>query len=186
MIVFLCKNNEKMKNYSGRLKHILEEKQLSVADFCRIIGLNSPTTIHLIIKDNRKPSGKTVQRIVTAFPDITEKWLLFGIDDKKETGQDERTVTAKQVIDFIIEDIPSKIDQRDNQTTSILMDKLNDITELFEARVDDIDQMGLTNENELQKLKQTVLIMHKNNLETTKNIEFIVQQLNVYLKQKLK
>ena len=129
-----------MKNYSDRLRTILKEKQLSVADFCRIIGLNSPTTIHLIIKENRKPSGKTVERILAAFPDITEKWLLFGIEDKKETSQDERTVTAQQVIDFIIEDLPSKIDQRDNQTTSILMDKLNDISNFFQDRVDMVDE----------------------------------------------
>ena len=175
-----------MTDYSSRLKYILKDKQLSVADFCRIIGLNSPTTIHLIIKDNRKPSGKTVQRIITAFPDITEKWLLFGIEDKKETSQDDRTVTAKQVIDFIIEDLPSKIDQRDNQTTSILLDKLNSMSDCYEQSVEEVDERFDTNENELQKLKQTVAIMHKNNLETTKNIDFLVQQLNVYLKEKSK
>lgn len=172
-----------MTNYSDRLRTILKEKQLSVADFCRIIGLNSPTTIHLIIKENRKPSGKTVERILAAFPDITEKWLLFGIEDKKETSQDERTVTAQQVIDFIIKDLPSKIDQRDNQTASILLDKLNDIVERFETRIDDVDQMAYTNENELQKLQQTVYIMHKNNLVLTKNVNFIVQELQKYLKQ---
>ena len=172
-----------MTNYSDRLRTILKEKQLSVADFCRIIGLNSPTTIHLIIKENRKPSGKTVERILAAFPDITEKWLLFGIEDKKETSQDERTVTAQQVIDFIIKDLPSKIDQRDNQTASILLDKLNDIVEKFETRIDDVDQMAYTNENELQKLQQTVYIMHKNNLVLTKNVNFIVQELQKYLKQ---
>lgn len=175
-----------MTDYSSRLKYILKDKQLSVADFCRIIGLNSPTTIHLIIKDNRKPSGKTVQRIITAFPDITEKWLLFGIEDKKETSQDERTVTAKQVIDFIQFEIPKHIDQRDNQTTSILLDKLNSMSDFYEQRVDEVDERFDTNENELQKLKQTVAIMHKNNLEATKNIDFLVQELNVYLKEKLK
>lgn len=175
-----------MTDYSSRLKYILKEKQLSVADFCRIIGLNSPTTIHLIIKDNRKPSGKTVQRIITAFPDITEKWLLFGIEDKKETSQDERTVTAKQVIDFIQFEIPKHIDQRDNQTASILLDKLNSMSDFFEQRIEEVDERFDTNENELQKLKQTVAIMHKNNLETTKNIDFLVQELNVYLKEKLK
>ena len=175
-----------MTDYSQRMKSILDKKQLSVADFCRIIGLNSPTTIHLIIKDNRKPSGKTVQRIITAFPDITEKWLLFGIEDKKETSQDDRTVTAKQVIDFIIEDLPSKIDQRDNQATSILMDKLNDMTDIYEQRIEEVDDRFDNYENDLQKLKQTVLIMHKNNVETTKNIDYLVQQLNVYLKEKLK
>ena len=175
-----------MIDYFGRLKSILDKKQLSVADFCRIIGLNSPTTIHLIIKENRKPSGKTVERIVNAFPDITEKWLLFGIDDKKETSQDDRTVTAQQVIDFIVEDLPSKIDQRDNQTSSILMDKLNDMSNFYQDRVEEVDERFDNNENELQKLQQTVLIMHKNNLETKKNIDFIVQELNVYLKEKLK
>ena len=173
-----------MTDYSGRLKFILKEKQLSVADFCRMIGLNSPTTIHLIIKENRKPSGKTVERIIAAFPDITEKWLLFGIEDKKETSQDERTVTAQQVIDFIIEDLPSKIDQRDNQTTSILMDKLNDMSNFFQDRVDEVDERFDNNENELLKLQQTLLIMHKNNVETQKNIDYLVQQLNVYLKEK--
>lgn len=175
-----------MTDYSSRLKYILKEKQLSVADFCRIIGLNSPTTIHLIIKDNRKPSGKTVQRIITAFPDITEKWLLFGIEDKKETSQDERTVTAQQVIDFIELEIPKHIEQRDNQTASILLDKLNSMTDFYEQRIEEVDERFDTNENELQKLKQTVAIMHKNNLEATKNLDFLVQQLNVYLKEKLK
>ena len=175
-----------MTDYSSRLKYILKEKQLSVADFCRIIGLNSPTTIHLIIKDNRKPSGKTVQRIITAFPDITEKWLLFGIEDKKETSQDERTVTAQQVIDFIELEIPKHIDQRDNQTASILLDKLNNMSDFYEQRIDEVDERFDTNENELQMLKQTVALMHKNNLETKKNIAFLVQQLNVYLKEKLK
>ena len=175
-------NLNNKNNYSGRLKHLLYIKGLTRTEFAKFIGLNWSGTIDRIIKDNRKPSGKTVQRIIAAFPDITEKWLLFGIEDKKETSQDERTVTAQQVIDFIIEDLPSKIDQRDNQTASILLDKLNDIVERFETRIDDCDQMAITNENELQKLQQTVYIMHKNNLELSKNVEFIVRELQKYLK----
>lgn len=172
-----------MTDYSGRLKTILKQKQLSVADFCRIIGLNSPTTIHLIIKENRKPSGKTVERIIAAFPDITENWLLFGIEDKKETSQDDRTVTAQQVIEFIKFEIPKHIEQRDNQTASILMDKLNDMSDFNQNRIEDIDERFDANENELQKLQQTVFIMHKNNVELSKNIDYLVQQLNIYLKE---
>ena len=179
-------NLNNKNNYSGRLKHLLYIKGLTRTEFAKFIGLNWSGTIDRIIKDNRKPSGKTVQRIVTAFPDVTEKWLLFGIDDKKETSQDDRTVTAKQVIDFIIEDLPSKIDQRDNQTTSILLDKLNDMSNFYQDRVEEVDERFDYNENELQKLQQTVLIMHKNNLETKKNIDYLVQHLDVYLKEKLK
>ena len=65
-------------NYSLRIREILKTKDLSVIDFCRLIGLNTPTTIHLIIKENRKPSTKTVDRIMEAFPEVTKDWLLYG------------------------------------------------------------------------------------------------------------
>ena len=84
-----------MDNYSSRIKEIINDKELSVSDFCRLIGLNSPTTIHLLIKENRKPSGKTVDRILKAFPEYTKDWLLYGIQEKKEFDNDDLTVTAK-------------------------------------------------------------------------------------------
>jgi transcriptional regulator with XRE-family HTH domain len=180
------KNLNNKNNYSGRLKHILYVKGYSRSEFAKAIGLNYSGTVDKIISDNRKPSRKTVERIITAFPDISEKWLLFGIEDKKETSQDEMTVTAKQVIDFIKFEIPKHIDQRDNQTASILMDKLNDMSDFFQNRIEDVDERFDANENELQKLQQTVFIMHKNNVEQSKNIDYLVQQLNVYLKEKLK
>ena len=134
-----------MRDYSGRIKKILKEKDLSVTDFCRIIGLTSSTTIYLIIKDNRKPSSKTVNRIITAFPDISEKWLLYGIEEDKQAKEDERTVTAQQVIDYI-----KKKSKKDRK--------------------------------EIEKLKQAVLIMHENALETTEKVNYLVQKLNAYLK----
>ena len=39
-----------MGNYSSRIKEIINANNLSVIDFCKLIGLNSPTTIHLMIK----------------------------------------------------------------------------------------------------------------------------------------
>jgi predicted transcriptional regulator len=91
------KNLNNKNNYSGRLKHILYVKGYSRSEFAKAIGLNYSGTVDKIISDNRKPSGKTVERIITAFPDISEKWLLFGIEDKKETSQDEMTVKESTV-----------------------------------------------------------------------------------------
>ena len=88
-------------NYSSRIKQILIEKELTVLDFCRLIGLNSSGTIHKLVNENRKPSSKTVDRIIEAFPEYTKDWLLYGIQEKKEFDNDDLTVTAKQVIDFI-------------------------------------------------------------------------------------
>ena len=140
-----------MRDYSGRIKKILKEKDLIVTDFCRIIGLTSSTTIYLIIKDNRKPSGKTVDKIINAFPDISEKWLLYGIgeynqiEEDKQAKEEDRTVTAQQVIDYI-----KKKSKKDRK--------------------------------EIEKLKQAVLIMNENALETTEKINYLVQKLNAYLK----
>ena len=129
-----------MINYSERLKQIIHKNQLSIVDFSRLIGLNSPTTVHLIIKENRKPSSKTVDRIIEAFPEVTEDWLLFGRGSYGEvkqqpSQQDDLTLTASQVIDFIKYEIPKHIDQRDNQTTSILLEKINDIENDFTEMV---------------------------------------------------
>ena len=96
-----------MRDYSGRTKKILKEKDLSVTDFCRIIGLTSWTTIYLIIKDNIKPSGNAEDKIINTFPDISEKWLLYGIgeynqmEEDKQAKEEDRTVTAQHVIDYI-------------------------------------------------------------------------------------
>lgn len=87
-------------NYSIRIKKILQDKNLSVLDFCKFIGLNSPGTIHKLIQDNRKPSTKTVDRILGAFPEYTKDWLLYGVEAKKEVYSDDLTVTAQQVINY--------------------------------------------------------------------------------------
>lgn len=133
-------------NYSSRLKHILYIKGYSRTEFAKAIGLNYSGTIDKIISDNRKPSGKTVNRIITAFPDISEKWLLYGKEeDKQAKEEDDRTVTAQQVIDYI-----KKKSKKDRK--------------------------------EIEKLKQAVLIMHENTLETTEKVNYLVQKLDAYLK----
>ena len=96
----LLKNTLMNTNYSIRIKKILQDKNLSVLDFCKFIGLNSPGTIHKLIQDNRKPSTKTVDRILGAFPEYTKDWLLYGVEAKKEVYSDDLTVTAQQVINY--------------------------------------------------------------------------------------
>jgi len=96
----LLKNTLMNTNYSIRIKKILQDKNLSVLDFCKFIGLNSPGTIHKLIQDNRKPSTKTVDRILGAFPEYTKDWLLYGVEAKKEVDSDDLTVTAQQVINY--------------------------------------------------------------------------------------
>jgi len=93
-----------MNNYSSRIKQIIKSNDLSVIGFCRRIGLNSSTAIRYIINENRRPSSKTVDKILEAFPEYTKDWLLYGVEPKEEVKEevdsDDLTVTAQQVINY--------------------------------------------------------------------------------------
>ena len=126
-----------INDYTNRLKLILQRNNVSVADFCRIIGLNSTGTIHKLISDNRKPSSKTVDRIIAAFPEVTKDWLLYGrgsyeVTPNKQATEDDLTVTASQVIKFMNEQVPKHIDQRDNQAAALILERLNDMDNKFQ------------------------------------------------------
>ena len=90
-------------NYSTRFREILKKKDLSVIDFCRLIGLSSSGTIHKIISEKRKPSFKTVERIIEAFPEVTKDWLLYGKGSLNNVSEDYKklTTSAYQVIQFL-------------------------------------------------------------------------------------
>ena len=100
-----------MSNYSERISRLLAENSLTLADFCKKIGLNSTTTIAKIVSENRKPSSKTIGRIINAYPNISYEWLTTGRGDMKTgsgkttnnlpeslSGNDDLTLTAKQII----------------------------------------------------------------------------------------
>ena len=93
-----------MSNYSSRIKQIINSNDLTVIGFCRRIGLNSSTAIRYIINENRRPSTKTVEKILEAFPEYTKDWLLYGVEPIKEVKEkvdsDDLTVTAQQVINY--------------------------------------------------------------------------------------
>lgn len=166
-----------ISDYSGRIRSILHERQLSVTDFCKLIGLNSTGTIHKLITDNRKPSSKTVERIITAFPDISEKWLLYGKEEDKQAKEEDRTVTAQQVIDYMDE-------QQDNHPVDSILDKLDEIADMFQVKTESTEDVANSNKKEMIKLKETVLIMHKNAKETNEKINYLVSELNKYLNEK--
>ena len=144
-----------MNNYSIRIKEIINSKNLSVIDFCRLIGLNSPTTIHLIIKENRKPSTKTVDRILEAFPEYTKDWLLYGVEAKKEVHSDDLTVTAQQVINYFEKkqkEIENKFYEQGVSALHTLTNKVDD-----EARI--VKDMGDHVNSNLNNVQERLTLM---------------------------
>ena len=119
-----------MSTYSQRIKEILYKKGLNIKEFCIKIGMNSPNTIQLIIRENRKPSYKTVNKIMTAFPDINYEWLMEGEIKqnsnlpKSMSGNEDLTVTAKQVI--------NQLDINNKHYTAILDKKMRDDRDYYD------------------------------------------------------
>lgn len=136
--------------FTERIKKILEIKNLRVAEFSRRIGLKSSNTIHLIIKENRKPSSKTINRILVAFPKINEEWLRWGVGEMYPIAMKHESITAKQVISSVNKILQELDGQERYMNTDLFeeMDKLKtgsiQIMEKFnqmEHRLDYVDDL---------------------------------------------
>ena len=163
-------------NYSLRIREILKTKDLSVIDFCRLIGLNTPTTIHLIIKENRKPSTKTVDRIMEAFPEVTKDWLLYGkgsFNNNVSEDYTKLTTSAYQVIQFLKiqqSEMEIRLAEYEGKIVHLMNDKIEsevgevkEITESNSLKTNDIAErltkmerfMFLSNQETKEKSKKT-------------------------------
>ncbi|MGI4737789.1 MAG: helix-turn-helix domain-containing protein [Janthinobacterium lividum] len=60
-----------------RIRQLLDSKQLTPTQFADQIGVGRPVMSH-ILSERNKPSLEVVQRIISAFPEISLPWLLSG------------------------------------------------------------------------------------------------------------
>lgn len=60
-----------------RIRQLLQARQLSPTQFADTIGVARPIISH-ILGGRNKPSLEVVQKIITAFPDVSMPWLLTG------------------------------------------------------------------------------------------------------------
>ena len=121
-----------MSTFSQRIKEILFKEGLTIKAFCEKIGLKSPNTIQLIIRENRTPSPKTMKRILDGFPNMDADWFIYGESKKIQSNlpeslssNDDLTVTAKQVI--------SQLDINSLHYTAMLEKKLSDDREHYNS-----------------------------------------------------
>jgi len=119
-----------------RILMIIRHYNLSISQFSREIGLNSPATIQKIITYKRKASPKTSGKILNRFPDINYDWLITGRGDmlksesNKETStvnDDEMTVTASQVANFMKQYYPNSTAESEKRIVEIIKESENKI-----------------------------------------------------------
>ena len=197
-----------MKNLTtnDRIKHLISFKQLSISSFSREIGLINGVTISKIINQNRKPSSKTIGRIIQAFPDINYDWLITGqgemikgsVVKSVKTHEDDLTVTTKQVIDFMKEYYPYSTQESENRLDKkIDIGKKELIDFMYLGKSDLIDFMNagkadikeIIDDSFLKVLKKSEEIQHKSedsrvkfdlaHSKTLKKVETLEKEIKV-------
>ncbi len=97
---------------TGRIKHLMEAKKISAAQFADEIGVQRSSLSH-ILSGRNKPSLDFMLKVKKQYPEIRLDWLLLGegnmnsgreekspIPDEKEEGK----VEGQPELDFIPED----------------------------------------------------------------------------------
>lgn len=167
-----------MNNYSSRIKEIINANNLSVIDFCKLIGLNSPTTIHLILKENRKPSTKTVDRILGAFPDYTKDWLLYGIEAKKDVYSDDLTVTAQQVISYFEKkqiEVENTFYEQGINALHTLANKVDEEAQIVKDMGDHVNCNLNDVQDRLTRMERYILLLEKDAENFVKQMDVLKQ-----------
>ena len=100
---------ETERDYSSKINQILEYLGMSSTEFAKELGMVNNTTIRLILTENRKPSNKTIQKIVSIYPEFNANWILYdqgnmileNVVPDSRVATDDLTTTSKQVMDHI-------------------------------------------------------------------------------------
>jgi len=179
-----------MSNYSERISRLLAENSLTLADFCKKVGLNSTTTIAKIVSENRKPSSKTIGRIINAFPNISYEWLTTGRGDmqtqseqSKQIKEDDLTVTAKQILKKLEED-RVYYDSVRNEMNTIKFKELFDNFESLEGRVESYAvQASQTVNNKLNELSKKYNDSYLVAIDKILRIEQDLENINTFMAQ---
>jgi transcriptional regulator with XRE-family HTH domain len=78
-----------------RIRKLLEQKQLTPTQFADLIGVGRPVMSH-ILSERNKPSLEVVQRIISAFPELSLPWLLSGTGEMLAAGATEPATVPEQ------------------------------------------------------------------------------------------
>lgn len=63
-----------------RIQHIIDQEQVSQADFARETGINTSTLSHVLTGRN-KASLSVLRKIIAAYPKYNPSWIMTGVGD---------------------------------------------------------------------------------------------------------
>lgn len=177
-----------MNNHAERLVELINQLNLNTRSFAITCGFSQPTTIYSIIKNNSKITKNTIDKICNRFPQVNRDWLLTGLGtvfNTDTTSSDDLTVTAKQVIDKLenqIQELTSKIKSQTEESLNTLIvpkmlrhDLVTKADGLLNELGDFLEEFVII-KNELLAMKDDIIKIHSKItniafIETVKAIE---------------
>jgi len=97
-----------MSSPAQRINTLIKSLNLNINSFSKECGYPSSATIWRLINEGAKPSTPTLNKICNRFPQVNREWLMTGYGSMylgSTALEDDLTVTAKQVIDKLENEI---------------------------------------------------------------------------------
>jgi hypothetical protein len=171
-----------------RIQEIIDYYGMSYNSFAISLGMLNGTSIKRIVDHNRNPQNQTLNKISQAYPEINMNWLRTGtgemiIGDKTDIGEDDLTVTSKQILKKLEEDrIHYDLSRKEMNEIKFndLFNKFNDL----ESRIEAYAEQASSKVNE----KLETLAKNYNNtyliaLDKILRIEQDLENINTFMAQ---
>jgi len=101
-----------MSTHAERLQSLINKLNLNPRSFSIELGYTRADSIYAIFKRNSKISNSLLNKICNRFPQVNREWLMTGYGSMFTTQEnDDLTVTAKQVIDKLENEIKDLKDE---------------------------------------------------------------------------
>lgn len=126
-----------------RIMAILEDKQLSVNAFSKMVNM-SQTTLNTQLKGERTLSANVVAKVLETFPEVSSEWVMRGVGSMYRKEESAGGVEESISTNMVAEPAPTYRAQPE-QDESIWKSKYEAIKECYDMLVSSLGSMRKAN-----------------------------------------
>ena len=131
-----------------RIRKLIDHFGMNVNNFSDEIGISNNVTIGTIINQHRKPTKKTLEKIIKRFPIINYDWLL--------TGQGKMLKEPK----ISDEDLPDLANV--SERNEIYGNNYGIIINNYKQRISDLEKLLESRKHEIEYLNKIINMLEQN------------------------
>jgi transcriptional regulator with XRE-family HTH domain len=173
------------RDYSSKISQILEYLGMSSTEFARELGMVNNTTIRLILTENRKPSNKTIQKIVSAYPEFNPNWILYdqgsmileNVVPDTRVATDDLTTTSKQIMNHVSNVVMPQVKTLLNHQNDLWEEMRDDDYKFYTKKFDEYGKQQTQTSETLIKLMEQFSTGLNNVKEFTQIIDSLTNKI---------